>query len=266
MDLAEVDEHPGGRRIERISCGTATEQYDFLSESYRFPTVEVGVFAAKLGAVGHEGASVSRTPQPPTSLRDYPGLFPFMPNDSLSSDACMALAFEMAPVGLCISEQRVIRRCNPKFASLFGYAVAEIEGRSFEMLYPSPAEFERIGELSRERMRTTGQYADDRLMRHKNGQLSWFRAVGQSMDPEVPFAVTVWTFQPLEAMRPAAVELTARERDVASLVVTGASAKTIARSLGLSPRTVEHYRTKLINKHDVRTTSELISRLAGPGR
>jgi hypothetical protein len=29
---------------------------------------------------------------------------------------------------------------------------------------------------------------------------------------------------------------------------------------------VEHYRTKLINKYDVRTTHELISRLVGPVR
>ena len=189
-----------------------------------------------------------------------------MPNDPLTSDPCMTLAFDMAPVGLCVSEHRNIRRCNRKFAAMFGYAIDEIEGQSFAMLYPSPADFERIGECSRERFRTSGVYADDRVMRRKNGQLSWFHAVGQSMDPALPFAVVVWMIEDLEATRPAAVELTARERDVASLVVTGASAKTIARSLGLSPRTVEHYRTKLIHKHAVRTTSELISRLAGPAR
>ena len=189
-----------------------------------------------------------------------------MPNDSLTSDPRMALAFDMAPVGLCVSEQHLIRCCNQKFADMFGYAVDEIEGQSFAMLYPSLSEFERISERGRERMHRAGLHADDRVMRRKNGQLSWFHAVGRPMNLDEPLAATVWMFEDLDATRPATVELTARERDVASLVVTGASAKTIARSLGLSPRTVEHYRTKLINKHDVRTTSELISRLATPMR
>jgi len=189
-----------------------------------------------------------------------------MPNDPLTPESQMVLAFDLAPVGLCFSEHRVIRRCNHKFAAMFGYTTDEVEGQSFAMLYPSISDFERIGERSRERMRASGLYADDRLMRRKDGKLSWFHAVGRAVDPQTPLAATVWMFEDLEATRPAPVELTARERDVASLVVTGASAKTIARSLGLSPRTVEHYRTKLINKHEVRTTSELISRLAGPVR
>ena len=186
--------------------------------------------------------------------------------DPLLTDVRMAFVFDMAPVGLCVSEHRIIRRCNRKFAAIFGYTVAQIEGQSFAMLYPSMSEFERIGELSQQSMRASGLYADDRIMRRQNGQLSWFHSVGQSMDPEVPFAVVVWMFEDLEATRPVTVALTARERDVASLLVTGASAKTIARTLGLSPRTVEHHRTRLINKYDVRTTSELISRLVGPVR
>ena len=189
-----------------------------------------------------------------------------MPIDPLISDPRMAFVFDKAPVGLCVSEHRIIRRCNEKFAAIFGYEVSEIEGQSFAMLYPTFSEFERIGQLSQTSMRASGLYSDDRIMRRKSGQLSWFHSVGQSMDPEVPFAVAVWMFEDLEATRPVTVELTARERDVASLLVTGATAKTIARTLGLSPRTVEHYRTKLINKYDVRTTHELISRLVGPVR
>lgn len=186
--------------------------------------------------------------------------------DFPETDVHATLAFDMAPVGLCVSEHRIIRRCNRKFAGIFGYSVEEIEGQSFAMLYPSQSEFVRIGELSQARMRISGQYADDRIMRRKSGQLSWFHSAGQSMDPASPFERVVWMFEDLETTRQVTVSLTARERDVASLLVTGASAKTIARTLGLSPRTVEHYRTRLINKHDVRTTSELISRLVGPVR
>ena len=186
--------------------------------------------------------------------------------DTRLTDPRMAFVFDHAPVGLCVSEQRVILRCNPRFAALFGYEVGEIEGQSFAMLYPSFAEFERIGDLSHTSMRTSGLYSDDRIMRRKSGQLSWFHSVGQSMDPEAPFAQAVWMFEDLEATRPVTVELTARERDVAGLLVTGASAKVIARTLGLSPRTVEHHRTRLMHKYGVHTTRELITRLVGPVR
>jgi len=187
-------------------------------------------------------------------------------SDPTTSEARMAFVFDKAPVGLCVSEHRIIQRCNEKFAAIFGYEVHEIEGNSFAMLYPTIGEFERIGQLSHTSMRASGLYSDDRIMRRKSGQLSWFHSVGQSMDPAAPFDRAVWMFEDLEATRPVTVELTSRERDVASLLVTGATAKEIARQLGLSPRTVEHYRTRLINKYEVRTTHELITRLVGPVR
>ena len=186
--------------------------------------------------------------------------------DTRVTDPHMAFIFDHLPVGLCMSEHRVIQRCNGKFAALFGYEVHEIEGQSFAMLYPSVSEFERIGDLSRTSMRASGLYSDDRIMRRKSGQLSWFHSVGQSMDPEAPFDQAVWMFEDMEATRPVTVELTARERDVAGLLVTGASAKVIARTLGLSPRTVEHHRSRLMQKHSVHTTRELITRLVGPVR
>lgn len=186
--------------------------------------------------------------------------------DTRVTDPRMAFIFDRAPVGLCVSEHRVIQRCNARFAEIFGYEVAEIEGQSFAMLYPTFAEFERIGNLSHLSMRTSGLYSDDRIMRRKGGQLSWFHSVGQSMDPDAPFDQAVWMFEDLEATRPVTVELTARERDVAGQLVTGASAKVIARTLGLSPRTVEHYRTRLMQKYDVHTTRELVTRLVGPVR
>ena len=45
--------------------------------------------------------------------------------------------FEHAPVGLIYSENRVIRRCNLRFAAMFGYGAGSLEGQSLEMLYPS---------------------------------------------------------------------------------------------------------------------------------
>ena len=62
-------------------------------------------------------------------------------------DEFEALAFDHAPIGLIYAEHRVIRRCNRRFADMFGYRIGELEGRSISALYPSLEEYQRIGNL-----------------------------------------------------------------------------------------------------------------------
>lgn len=56
-------------------------------------------------------------------------------------------------------------------------------------------------------------------------------------------------------------ELTPRERDIVPLLVTGATAKQIARSLSISHRTVEHYRHRVLTKFGARSVLELAEML-----
>ncbi len=52
--------------------------------------------------------------------------------------------------------------------------------------------------------------------------------------------------------------LTPRERDVMQLVVDGHPNKVVASRLGISPRTVEIYRARVMQKIDVRSLPELV--------
>jgi FixJ family two-component response regulator len=52
--------------------------------------------------------------------------------------------------------------------------------------------------------------------------------------------------------------LTRRERDVLNLIVGGASSKEAGRKLGISPRTVEFHRARIIEKVDAKNTADLI--------
>lgn len=171
-------------------------------------------------------------------------------------------AFDHAPIGLAVLENRVIRRCNLQFAATFGDSVAALTGSPMAALYPSEAEFESIGARGLAAMRDTGEYSDERIMRRRSGALFWCRVRGQSLTPDAPFARGIWSFADLSQDRPV-VPLTPRERDVAILTCRGLSAKEIGRELGLSYRTIEVYRARLIEKFGARKLADLVAKLSG---
>jgi PAS domain S-box-containing protein len=177
-------------------------------------------------------------------------------------DELAVLAFENAPIGLAFTENRDIRRCNPRLAEMFGHAPEDLTGASLSILYPSSEEFQYIGRIGQEIMRGTGRYRDERIMRRKCGQLFWCRVRGQSLDPEAPFARAVWSFADISEDRPLA-GMSLRERQVAKLLAEGNTTKEIARLLDLSPRTVEVHRARLMRKFSARNSLELVAHIAG---
>lgn len=174
-----------------------------------------------------------------------------------------AMIFERAPVGLCVSEQRTIRTCNHALAEMFGYTVDGLQGRSFSILYPSADEFERTGARIAPILNRQGLYSDERIMKRADGELFWCHVTGRALSRDDPHALGIWTFEDLSARRPVTAELTAREREVAALLVEGKTSKLIAKQLALSPRTVEMHRARLMKKFAASTSSELVNRLLG---
>lgn len=183
--------------------------------------------------------------------------------DTAITDPTLGLVFDLAPVGLCISRERSIERCNAAFGAMFGYAPHELQGRSLECLYPSRAEFEHIGEQGQQVMQRSGQYSDERIMRHRSGRLFWCHVAGRALQREQPFACAVWMFEDISARRAVSVELTAREREIVRQLAAGRATKQIARALDLSPRTVEGHRSRIMKKLGARSASELIARVTG---
>jgi PAS domain S-box-containing protein len=174
--------------------------------------------------------------------------------------------FQHAPVGMCISVDRVIQSANEALASMFGYACAELEGQSFLVLYPTMTEFLRTGDRIIPIMNAKGHYSDERIMRRANGELFWCHVSGRALDPQQPLGAGVWTFEDVSEKRPVTAELTPREREIAALLVEGKTSKVIARETDLSPRTVEMHRAKLMRKFSASTSSELVHKLMGVSR
>lgn len=171
--------------------------------------------------------------------------------------------FQRAPVGLCISERRVIVASNDALDRMFGYAAGALVGQSFRILYPTADEFERTGQRIAPILNTTGTYSDERIMRRSSGELFWCHVTGAALIQQDPHASGIWTFEDLSARRSVSAELTPREREVAALVVEGKTSKQIGRQIGLSPRTVEMHRSRLMRKFGATTSGELLHHLLG---
>jgi DNA-binding CsgD family transcriptional regulator len=148
---------------------------------------------------------------------------------------------------------------------MFGATREQLVGRSFAVLYPSAVEFERTGArivASLDAQGPTANYADDRVMRRLgSGELFWCHVSGRALDPADPHARGIWSFEDLSARRQITAELTPREREIAALLVEGQTSKLIGRHLGVSPRTVDIYRGRLMKKYQAGSTPELIHKL-----
>ena len=177
-------------------------------------------------------------------------------------------AFEHAPVEMVLSRNRTMLDCNQRLCEMFGAAREALIGRSFQVLYPSVAEFERIGKRMVPILNHGGRYADNRMMRRLGdlhgafaGETFWCHVTGHALNRAAPHEAGIWTFEDLGSRRNAKAALTPREREVAAQVMQGLTSKEIGRVLGISHRTVELHRARLMRKYAAATTAELVQKL-----
>ncbi|MCI2399012.1 PAS and helix-turn-helix domain-containing protein [Aliiroseovarius subalbicans] len=172
------------------------------------------------------------------------------------------LAFTHAPIGLALTEDRIVKRANLRFGEVFGDTPEHFANTPLARLYPSSQDYEQIGARGAQILRETGRYEDERVMRRLDGALFWCRVRGQSLTPDDPFKRGVWSFVDLSSERPV-VELTPREREVAILTCQGLTSKEIGLALDLSYRTVEAHRARLLEKFGARKLPELVAKFSG---
>ena len=169
--------------------------------------------------------------------------------------------FQLAPVGMCVTEHRIICATNQVLSDMFFYPDQALVGQSLAVLYPSTDEFERTGNRIIPIMNAKGFYSDERIMRRANQELFWCHVSGRGLHRDDPHAAGIWTFEDVSAKRSVSATLTPREREIAALLVEGKTSKLIARQIDLSPRTVEMHRARLMKKFTAATSGELVHKL-----
>ncbi|WMT89587.1 LuxR C-terminal-related transcriptional regulator [Pelagibacterium sp. H642] len=176
----------------------------------------------------------------------------------------LVFALEELPIPLVYATHRIIRQTNAAFAGLFGYGPEELAGRSFTILYPELADFVMVGDLWRANFAGGHIYTDERIMRRRDGTRFWCRVRGRSMSGADPFSRAIYCFDPL----PRPVEtgedvLTPRQRQIVTLASQGKTNAQIGGELGLSPRSVETHRYRMMRRLGLRNSAELIAWFAG---
>lgn len=171
-----------------------------------------------------------------------------------------AFALADIPVPMVFATHRIIRDCNPEFASLFGYGRGELIDSSFSRLYPALSDFVRTGDMWRQNLPGGSVYYDERIMSGAAGERFWCRVNGRSRHQADPFAAALYCFEPMSrSVSPTTMELTGRQRQILTLVAQGKTNAAIAIEIGLSRRTVEAHRLRLSRSLKLANTAELVA-------
>ena len=178
------------------------------------------------------------------------------------NDAMALLAFDAAPIGIVLTEERIIKSCNATFCELFGFQKTELLGQSFRMLYATRKEFDSFRDIGIKPLQERGIYSDERLMRRRDGTPFWCRFRAHALDRNHPLKRTVMSFALISETLPT-IQLTRRERQIVMQLSKGLTSKEIGRELDLSPRTIEDVRSRLLKKFNVRNAAELLARMTG---
>lgn len=165
------------------------------------------------------------------------------------------------PVPMVYATYRIIRDCNAEFLALFGYERTELIDKSFARLYPKHSDFVRTGRMWQVHLTGGNLYYDERIMTANDGHRFWCQVHGRTRCPTDPFAEALYCFQQIS--RPVAsdrIHLTDRQREIVALVAQGKTNSQIASELGVSARTIESHRARLIKASGVRNSAELVAR------
>ncbi len=90
---------------------------------------------------------------------------------------------EAAPVGIALVSDRVFQWVSDHMQEMTGYRKEELLGRSARLLYEGEEEFQRVGSVFYEQIRTSGFGELDTVWKRKNGSLLQVNLRSKAVDP-----------------------------------------------------------------------------------
>jgi diguanylate cyclase (GGDEF)-like protein/PAS domain S-box-containing protein len=127
-------------------------------------------------------------------------------------------------IGIAFTRNRRFFLCNPKFAEMFGWTVADLVDQSGEIVYPSRESYEALGQIAVPLLASGGQLDLEWEMRRRDGSTFPCRLIAKAIDPARPALGTVWIADDLGVGRREAEMLSrlAQEREALKIEVAAA--------------------------------------------
>jgi diguanylate cyclase (GGDEF)-like protein/PAS domain S-box-containing protein len=175
-------------------------------------------------------------------------------------------------------KDRVIRRCNRRFAELLGHAPADLLGRSTRLYYGSDDEF-AFGATSYPFLARGESHVREQQVVRRDGSHFWCRLTGRAVNPVHPEQESVWLFEDVTEQRAARelLELRVQQR-TAELAEANAQLHhdeltglpnrrllldRLAQLLALARRTGEHVAVMFIELDRFKTINDSLGHAVG---
>lgn len=175
------------------------------------------------------------------------------------------VAFECAPISMLILREQTIVTTNRALCAMFGIAADALIGERFGVLFPANDELDDLYSVILKAVSRVGEYRGHLLARRCDaaaGDPAFLCQVNvQYLSLDNVHRLLICSMHNLSQVAQEHSDLTPRERDVALLLRKRYTAKEIGKCLGISHRTVEVHRSKLMRKYGVHTVAELLQQL-----
>ncbi len=102
------------------------------------------------------------------------------------------LIFDAVSEGIALVKHHAVRKCNSKFAEMFGYPIAEVLGQPLLLVYADPADWDHVQRQSRAAMARGAVYETELLVRRRDGSTFWCELRGRAIDPAAPDEGAIW--------------------------------------------------------------------------
>lgn len=102
------------------------------------------------------------------------------------------LIFDAVSEGIVLVKHHAVRKCNSKFAEMFGYPIAEVLGQPLLLVYADPADWDHVQRQSRAAMARGAVYETELLVRRRDGSTFWCEFRGRAIDPAAPDEGAIW--------------------------------------------------------------------------
>jgi diguanylate cyclase (GGDEF)-like protein/PAS domain S-box-containing protein len=135
-------------------------------------------------------------------------------------------------IGIAFTRERRFFLCNSRFAELFGWTRAELEGQPGEVVYPSLESYEALGRIAVPLLSSGGRLDLEWDLQRRDGGRFRCRLIAQSIDPANPSLGTIWVADDVgaSARDSEAVARLTQERDALKAGVAAARAEAAAES------------------------------------